>query len=188
MCGKILKVADYWYPVTVFGPGNKLGIWFQGCSQRCRECISPEYQSYRGGKSVQIDELLKFYSTKKPNGLIISGGEPFDQPQALLYLVQEFEHKYGDDIVIYTGYKLEELQRRTDEIYREILKYAAVIIDGKYDPALNAGVGLNGSTNQTIHILKNYDKYKDADKWKREIMCVLKKNGSIWMIGVPPLV
>ena len=78
-----LQLADYWYPATVFGKGNKLAIWFQGCSKKCLGCISPEYQSYNGGKKIIVDDLLDYFRDEKPEGLVISGGEPFDQPEAL---------------------------------------------------------------------------------------------------------
>lgn len=116
----------------------------------------------------------------------MSGGEPFDQPEALLDLVKEFETRYGDDIIIYTGYRLAELQQKPNDVYREILRRTAVLIDGRYEPARNTGVGLAGSSNQKIHILKKHEIYEGADKWKRKIMCILKKNGDIWMVGVPP--
>ena len=167
MSNMVLQMATCWYPVTVFGPGKKLGIWFQGCNKKCEECISPEFQPYEGG-------------------LVVSGGEPFDQPEALLDLVKEFETRYGDDIIIYTGYRLAELQQKPNDVYREILRRTAVLIDGRYEPARNTGVGLAGSSNQKIHILKKHEIYEGADKWKRKIMCILKKNGDIWMVGVPP--
>ncbi len=186
MSNMVLQMAACWYPVTVFGPGKKLGIWFQGCNKKCEECISPEFQTYEGGQKIENTCLLEGYHMEKPDGLVVSGGEPFDQPEALLDLVKEFETRYGDDIIIYTGYRLAELQQKPNDVYREILRRTAVLIDGRYEPARNTGVGLAGSSNQKIHILKKHEIYEGADKWKRKIMCILKKNGDIWMVGVPP--
>mgnify|MGYP004525165791 FL=1 len=181
-----LQLADYWYPATVFGKGNKLAIWFQGCSKKCLGCISPEYQSYNGGKKIIVDDLLDSFRDEKPEGLVISGGEPFDQPEALLYLVKEFESRYGEDILVYTGYQLKELQDKKDDIYKRILEHVAVLIDGKYEASLDSGTGLAGSSNQMIYLFKKQEKYQEADKWKRNMMCILKENGDIWLIGVPP--
>lgn len=93
MSNMVLQMAACWYPVTVFGPGKKLGIWFQGCNKKCEECISPEFQPYEGGQKIEITCLLERYHMEKPDGLVVSGGEPFDQPEALLDLVKEFEHR-----------------------------------------------------------------------------------------------
>ena len=79
-------MAACWYPVTVIGPGKKLGIWFQGCNKKCEECISPEFQPYEGGQKIEITCLLERYHMEKPDVLVVSGGEPFDQPEALLDL------------------------------------------------------------------------------------------------------
>lgn len=184
MYSTTLQMAACWYPVTVFGPGKKLAVWFQGCARKCEECISPEFQSYKGGRQMVIDDFLEAYQREKPEGLIISGGEPFDQPEALLYLVKKFEDIYGEDILIYTGYRLADLQQ--NDICRQILKSTAVLIDGRYEPSGNTGIGLAGSSNQKIHIFKKHEVYKGANEWKRKVMCILKENGDIWMIGVPP--
>lgn len=41
-------------------------------------------------------------------GVTITGGEPFQQPQALLELVRELSPHHGD-ILVYSGYRLAEL-------------------------------------------------------------------------------
>lgn len=184
----VLNMAACWYPVTVFGPGKKLGVWFQGCSKRCLDCISPEYQDYGAGYEVEIDDLFLSLQDTIPDGLVVSGGEPFDQPHALWRLVSLFSDKFNDDILIYTGYTLEEIEQKMDPVYQRIIKQAAVIIDGPYDSRKNPGKGLAGSSNQIIHINQRYyDKYKDSNTWERKIMCVQSADDILWMIGVPPL-
>lgn len=183
----IMQIAACWYPVTVFGPGKKFGVWFQGCSKKCADCISPEYQEYGTGNNVEISDLLSFLENIIPDGLVVSGGEPFDQPYALLELVSLFSEKYNDDILIYTGYTLEEIEQKKDPTYRKIIEIAAVIIDGSYDAKQNTGFGLAGSLNQKIHIRRYFEKYKDSNIWERKLMCVQEAETTLWMIGVPPL-
>lgn len=187
MSTSIIQMAACWYPVTVFGFGNKLGVWFQGCSRQCEECISPEYQPYEDGTAIPVGELLSMLGGIVPDGLVISGGEPFDQPDALFELVSTFNEKYSNNILIYTGYTMEEIIERPDPIYKKIIDMTAVLVDGVYIPALNSGSGLAGSSNQKIHIRKLHAKYKNAEKWERKMMCILRGDSSIWMIGVPPL-
>ena len=37
-----MYIARLLYPVRVLGPGRRVGIWFAGCSRRCRGCSNPE--------------------------------------------------------------------------------------------------------------------------------------------------
>lgn len=37
-----LALSRMHFPVTTLGPGDRIGIWFQGCSIRCTGCISKD--------------------------------------------------------------------------------------------------------------------------------------------------
>lgn len=187
MTGNYIQIAAAWYPVTVFGAGKKLGVWFQGCSKNCKDCISPEYQEYGAGTKATVEQLLSFGKETCPDGLVISGGEPFEQPEELNRLVTTFVEKYNDNILVYTGFTLEELIRKKDPVITDTLRKIAVLIDGTYIPELNKGQGLAGSENQIIHVMKHQELYQDAEKWDRQLMCILKEDNTVWMIGVPPL-
>lgn len=36
-----MYVAGILYPVEVFGPGKRIGIWFSGCLSKCKGCSNP---------------------------------------------------------------------------------------------------------------------------------------------------
>lgn len=181
-----LRIGDIWYPVLTLGFGKRLGIWFQGCKRNCLNCISPELKSGFGGKIITVEKLKKMIpNIKEIDGLTISGGEPFDQPKGLLKVVQWFSECCNDDIIIFTGYTLQELRNKQSVVIEEILSNISVLIDGEYIDELNAGVGMRGSTNQTVYVWKNIDKYSDLETRERNIQCVLLKN-KLWMIGIPP--
>ena len=130
---EILNIGEIWYPVTTLGYGKRLGIWFQGCQKNCIDCISPEFKAKANGKLLHIEDLGKNIPQDcMIDGLTISGGEPFDQPQGLLKLVQWFENRYSDDILIFTGYTLEELHKKNSLIIEKILNHISVLIDGEY--------------------------------------------------------
>ena len=59
----------------------------------------------------------------------------------------------SDDILIYSGYRIEELRVRCDPATESVLMKAAVLIDGAYIEDQNNGAVLRGSSNQRIHIL-----------------------------------
>ena len=37
-----ISLSRVHFPVTTLGPGQRLGLWFQGCSIRCAGCISAD--------------------------------------------------------------------------------------------------------------------------------------------------
>ena len=162
-----MYIARILYPVEVLGPGKRIGIWFCGCPRRCKGCSNPELWQRKPEFEIPIDNLLrlihKISDAHPVDGFTISGGEPFDQAQDLSELVKEIS-VISDDILIYSGYKLEELRNRNDTSTDYILNNAAMLIDGAYIEELNDNSLLRGSFNQKIHILNSgysalYQKY-----------------------------
>jgi anaerobic ribonucleoside-triphosphate reductase activating protein len=92
--------------------------------------------------------------TERSMGLTISGGEPMDQADELCRLLKHARTRF-DDILVYTGYTLEELEACLPEDRLAFLKeHIDVLIDGPYIASLNNGKAvLRGSTNQTIRFL-----------------------------------
>lgn len=181
-----IRVGKIWYPVTTLGYGKRLGVWLQGCGHGCVGCISPELQPRSGGRVIKSSEIVELMKEKEPvDGMTISGGEPFDQPEGLLSLVRWFAGAYGSDILIYTGYTLEQLHAMRSPVVESILAEISVLVDGRYEEKRNDGLGLRGSSNQKIYIWKNPERYKDVEKCNRSMQCVFLRD-RIWMIGIPP--
>lgn len=151
----VCRVAYILYPVTTLGPGQRIGIWFRGCSRHCDGCISPELQSPEGPKteiSSLICMLRDFMKTHTVDGITISGGEPFEQAVALTELVESMSID-TQDILIYTGYSLSELEQMAS--YSRIAACASVLITGEYIAAQDdAASPLYGSINQKLVLLK----------------------------------
>lgn len=75
-----------------------------------------------------------------------------DQAENLAVLLSKLS-AISDDLLIYSGYKLEELRKRTDLATEQILQTASVLIDGAYIEELNDNSILRGSSNQRVHVL-----------------------------------
>lgn len=180
-----LSVARIYYPVKTLGPGRRVGIWTAGCSHKCRGCISPELQSADAGRKMATSEIIALVNRIgcTPEGFTISGGEPFLQVEALCSLVEALA-LISDDILIYTGFLLDELIERHDEHINRIIALSAAVVDGPYIDELNDGVGIRGSSNQKLHILKQHEKYCGLDTCKREVQTVLYEN-RLLTIGIP---
>lgn len=157
-----MNIARILYPVQVLGPGNRIGLWLCGCARACKGCSNPELWNPRPEYEIEpnkVFELIgKIASTHKVDGFTITGGEPMDQPKELASLIKLMT-SVSEDILIYTGYRLEVLRGKEDEWTDYILREAAVLIDGEYIEELNDDTVLRGSSNQKVHILK--DKYAE---------------------------
>lgn len=173
------------YPVHVLGPGKRIGIWFAGCRKRCVGCMSPELQTIDGCNNVSVDSVLELLNkiTGPIDGITISGGEPFIQSDALSVLVQHIAEHITQDIIVYTGYTLQELQQSHSPDINNVLDNIAVLIDGEYNDSLNDGVGLRGSSNQKVHVFKNLKNYDYLNTGERELQ-TFRYNDSILVIGI----
>lgn len=162
-----MNVARILYPVEVLGPGKRLGIWVCGCRRGCKGCSNPELWVQKPEYEVTVEDIMslvrRISDLHKIDGFTISGGEPMDQPEGLSQLITQLS-AYSKDILIYTGYRIDELKKREDPATNIILSRAAVLIDGEYREEENMDVLLRGSSNQRIHILipemaEGYEKY-----------------------------
>jgi len=143
------------YPVTSLGPGNRLVLWVAGCDKRCRGCISPEMQPRGAGKPVPAEVLLSRILDLgvSVDGVTISGGEPFDQADALIELLSALRgRRPAWNVLMYTGYLIEEIQADAGP-RTKLLNYADILIDGPYRRRVPRKHPLTGSGNQRVHYL-----------------------------------
>ena len=151
-----MNVARILYPVEVLGPGKRIGIWLCGCRRGCRGCSNPELREPGDEYEVGVDRVFELIeriaASHEVEGFTISGGEPMEQAEELSALLHRIR-AVSEDILIYTGFRLEELQDRKDVFTDAVLRAAAVLIDGEYIEEKNTDVLLRGSSNQRIHIL-----------------------------------
>lgn len=187
MNGNDIKVSlsRIYYPVKVLGPGNRVGIWLNGCNRNCIGCISPEMQRYDKTKEIAVSEIIRMIqSINAPvDGFTISGGEPFYNPFALDVLVRGLV-SVCDDIIIFTGYTIEELRDGNDASVISVLDNCSVLIDGPYVEELNDNTGLRGSANQRFWYFKNRNKYAGIETKERKQQNIVYRN-NVLTIGIP---
>ena len=139
----------------VDGPGFRYVIFTQGCRKRCFMCHNAETQSLDGGYIERIDRIVNDWR-KNPmlQGITISGGVLFLQPEAVLQLIKKAKET-SLDVIVYSGYYYHELKNYNNKYVNEILETADYLIDGPFEmwnKSLN--VLFRGSTNQRIINLK----------------------------------
>lgn len=149
------------YPVTVLGPGTRAGIWTQGCTIHCPGCLSRDTWAADPATAVPVRAVLGWLASLPPlDGVTVSGGEPFQQPEALAELLRGVHAWRGGrrvDILVYSGYAYSWLRRRAWA--RDLLELCDAVIAGPYvarragaDPAGTApdGTAWRGSANQRL--------------------------------------
>lgn len=178
-------------PLTkVLGPGQRYALWLQGCKKRCSGCVFPEGQALdKGGEWLSVEKIWQeINAVNNLTGITISGGEPFLQAQALAKLVDIVRKNSTLDIMIYSGYTLDELKSRNDAAINFLLANIDILIDGEYLEELNTNSIYRGSDNQQIHFLSpKYLPFKEKilQTKNRSVEFVCRADGELFMIGVP---
>ena len=185
----MLYVSHRESQTRVLGPGLRYALWLQGCNKRCPGCVFPEGQSLdKNGEYIPVKTVLQeIIATPNLRGVTISGGEPFLQASPLLKLILDIREQTSLDIMVYTGYRFEELQSLGNDA-RNILQNIDLLIDGEYIESLNHNTAYRGSDNQRIFALT--PKYRPfiemmTNHKNRSIEFVNHGSGSLFMIGIP---
>lgn len=173
-----MYVARVLYPVEVLGPGKRVGIWFCGCPRRCKGCSNPELWEFQDRYYTSPQAIyalvLQIAKNQPIDGFTITGGDPLYQADDLQQLIVLLK-TISEDILVYTGYSIEELNVNQ-------LEGISVLIDGEYLENRNINCILRGSDNQKIHILNHaYEKkYHDyLNHAQNQIQNFVTSNGVI---------
>jgi anaerobic ribonucleoside-triphosphate reductase activating protein len=184
-----LALSRIHFPVCSLGPGTRVGIWFQGCSIRCRGCISSDTWAFsRGATTVhtvmaRINEWLE-----RADGVTVSGGEPFDQRHALRELLMNIRRLNRGDILVYSGYSFESLAQWLAEFDGLI----DALITDPFDLKAPQTLPLRGSENQRLFQLTplgkarfcHFDRAVTPSERQLDVMFD-DHTGEIWFAGIP---
>lgn len=137
----------------VDGLGIRTVIWTQGCHHHCKACHNPELQSFNKGKKVAIEEIKKqLLKLKGQDGITLSGGEPFCQPEAC-FKIASYAKYLKLNVWCYSGYTFEELllMAKEDDKYMKLLTVIDILIDGPFILEQKTfNFQFRGSSNQRI--------------------------------------
>jgi anaerobic ribonucleoside-triphosphate reductase activating protein len=180
--------------VTALGPGQRIGIWVQGCSIGCAGCVSRDTWPRREDAFVEVGTVLKWMRSElpaPPDGITISGGEPFEQPEALAELLDgldawRLELGAQTDFLCYSGMSYRRLERD----FPAILARLDALIPEPYVDRLPLGRPWRGSANQTLIPLsalgrERYTEFVDAPLSQASDLQAVAREGRIWFIGIP---
>lgn len=167
------------------GPGSRMVIWFQGCTLDCPGCFNTltHPSSNSGLTSVASIVEIIMNAAHRLDGVTITGGEPFQQSEALECLVREIRRKTSLSVLVFSGHTKDEIMRLP--LGNDILADVDVLIAGRYIKKLHSGRGLCGSSNQAVHFLSS--RYTEKDVVLAPVAEVrISAEGTIQVTGVAP--
>lgn len=165
----------------VNGPGSRMVIFFQGCTRGCPGCFNPDTHPLEIRESLSVEEIFSRFHSDGVEGITVSGGEPFLQPDGLISLLKIARKTYNLNTIVYTGFTYEEILEMP-ALYLS-LPYIDVLIDGAYeDEKKEKSLLARGSTNQRFHFLT--DRYGLADFYMQgKVEVIIGSDGMIKETG-----
>lgn len=189
-----IQINRVHFPVTVLGPGRRIGIWLQGCSIGCKGCLAHDTWPPDPSRSISISKLIARFDRivdGSVHGVTISGGEPFDQAPALCALidaVREWASARGFDIDVlcYSGYPFRALCVR----HPQVLERLDAVIPEPFIQRRSTRLFLRGSGNQPLVLLsplgwQRMQKYVSTQAEGTGNLQLAVDDGRLWVIGVP---
>jgi anaerobic ribonucleoside-triphosphate reductase activating protein len=188
----MLRVSRAHFPVTTLGPGRRLVVWVQGCPLACKGCMSLDTWDPAGGVELDEADLLRLWRDAVRDGaagLTVSGGEPLAQAGPLGAFLRAARAcpvpGTEPDILLYTGYELDEL----DRTQRAAVAAADAVITGRFDAARPTRLIWRGSANQRLHARTALGRRRYATHLGHEPARAPVQIGiddeRLWVIGVP---
>lgn len=153
MNSKFVRLAGIAYESLVNGPGIRRVLFAQGCEHGCIGCFNPDTHDFKGGKLVDMDDILRdMKENPLINGITFSGGDCFEQADKFAYLGKKIKGM-GLNIWCYTGYTFEYILKNKDNRigWNELLINIDVLVDGKFEnDKKQSELKYRGSSNQRI--------------------------------------
>lgn len=137
------------------GPGIRTEVFFHGCSRGCPGCIN-EWTVPAASHVTTVEKAVIEILRLGNRNISISGGEPFEQEEALLALVRVLDYMSSVlanrfDMLLYTGYEVPEV------IESPILSFVDYLVAGPFIQALAYNKlpdSFVGSSNQHFLMVK----------------------------------
>jgi anaerobic ribonucleoside-triphosphate reductase activating protein len=152
----------------------------------CPGCFNPQSHPFSGGEAVPVDELFRRVVNLGPEieGVTLSGGEPFQQREAVAELLARLRRETKLSVIVFTGFTWNEVQAMPNSA--GLLACVDVLIAGRYAAAERVARGLRGSANKTIHRLTRRHTLADLERVP-EAEVLLGPGGEVFASGIGPL-
>lgn len=188
MSDHYLNIASIRECTEAEGPGKRFAIWCQGCLNRCPGCCNPEMQPLEKRHVVSANDLVALIGESKEKwgieGVSLIGGEPFLQAEGLAFVAEKCK-MLGLTVLVFSGYRIDELHGMKDENVERLLSYSDLLVDGPFvEQMVDDERGWVGSKNQSVLFLS--DAYAPGIEFcSQQSIEVLIDNNAILVNGWP---
>ena len=119
------------------------------------------------------------------DGVTITGGEPFEQPDALAGIVRWLDQEFDGDVLVYTGYSKARIQAELDDVNGCI----DALISEPFQHLESDALPLRGSDNQELHFLtrrglEQFSRYEHPEDGPA-LDAMFDEDGTVWFCGIP---
>lgn len=182
-----VRVAHLMHGCTTLGPGKRSVVWVRGCAKRCPGCIAIPILEEGPHLPLSANELAaRLLEQRDEEGVTFSGGEPFEQAEALAD-VASCVRKAGRGVMVYTGLSFEALEASPDAGVQSLLHQADLLVDGEFEAGQQADLLWRGSVNQRVHFLtERYVRWRDeVERPGVGVELRVTADGRLFWAGVP---
>ena len=150
-----MKMAGFYDESISNGLGWRAVLFVSGCPHHCPGCHNPQTQDFNYGTEFNKKEIIdRIKNNSILKGITLSGGEPLcpeNIPEVLDFVKDLKKERPELNVWCYSGYTMEELVSRNDNITDEMLKNIDVLVDGEFMiEKKNPTLKFRGSENQRI--------------------------------------
>lgn len=154
----------------------------------CPGCFNPETHSFTGGTTVAVSDLLgcilKAQEQHALTGLTVSGGEPLQQGEALIELLEAVRQKSNLNTIVFTGFEDREIEAMP--VYERLRSCVDVLISGRYSKSERLGDGLRGSSNKKLHYFSQRLRLQDFESLSTTEV-IIDERGGVVVTGIDPV-
>ncbi|MBP5397499.1 MAG: anaerobic ribonucleoside-triphosphate reductase activating protein [Bacteroidales bacterium] len=144
-----IRVLDILEQTMADGPGLRTSIYCAGCAHHCEGCHNPQSWDFKGGKEMEVDDLVDLVLSDELSNVTFSGGDPLYQVEAFTELARKIKERSHKTIWCYTGFTYEEVL--ADKRLSQILPYIDTLVEGPFVLSLrDTNLLFRGSSNQRI--------------------------------------
>lgn len=162
----------------LYGPGERLLLFCQGCSIRCLGCSNQHMWEFGKGKNITVEELVVL--CKNVEGITLLGGEPLDQSDELEKIISTLK-KRSKTVILFTGYRRKELKKPSQ---KKVWELSDLVVSGRFVKSKrNIYLQFRGSTNQRVYRHKGKYKNYSLQDGKTVAVFSLSKSGEIAVRG-----
>ncbi|WP_424446626.1 4Fe-4S cluster-binding domain-containing protein [Microbacterium sp. CH-015] len=185
-----IQVNRIAHPVTVLGPGRRIGVWVQGCHIGCPGCASVDTWDAETGETLDTaalaSELATIIKADDLTGVTLTGGEPTEQAAELTDLVIRLRDEVKDrqlDVLMFTGRTAKAAERTAPNLWAVV----DAAICGPYRESRPGTDALIASANQTLVVRTELgaERMGELERTTPTMLQARVGEGEITLIGLP---